>query len=58
MVEIVTHCPTTYGRRNKIPDAVSMLKLQKDMAVYIDKAGEMKPQELEGKRAYIPINNK
>ncbi len=49
VVEVITHCPTTYGRRNKIPDPVDMMKWEKEIAVPIEKAKNMKPEELEGK---------
>ena len=49
VVEVITHCPTTYGRRNKMPSPVEMMKWEKEIAVPIEKAKNMKPEELEGK---------
>jgi len=49
IVECVAACPTYYGRKNKKGDAVAMMKLQRDSAVTVKKALEMKPEELEGK---------
>ncbi len=49
VVEVITHCPTTFGRRNKMPDPVTMVKWEKEIAVPIEKAKNMKPEELEGK---------
>ncbi len=49
VVEVVTHCHTQYGRRNKMGDAVAMMKWQKEHAVRIEKVTEMSEEELEGK---------
>lgn len=32
-IETLTQCPTNYGRRNKIPDPVEMMKWQKEVTV-------------------------
>ena len=49
VVEVITHCPTTYGRRNKLPDPVAMVKWEKEVAISIDQAKNKTPEELEGK---------
>jgi len=49
MVEIMTPCPTIYGRYNRLGDAVSMLKAQYENTVTVDEAGKMSPEELAGK---------
>jgi len=49
VVEVVTHCHTQYGRRNKLGGAVEMLRWQKEAAVRVEKAQEMTPEDLEGK---------
>jgi 2-oxoglutarate ferredoxin oxidoreductase subunit beta len=49
VVEVITHCHTQYGRRNRMGDAVAMMKWQKEHAVRIEKAAEMSEEELEGK---------
>ena len=49
VVEVVTHCPTTYGRRNKMSDPVEMVKWEKQIAIPIDQAKNKKPEEIEGK---------
>ncbi len=49
VVEVVTHCPTTYGRRNKMGDPVKMVKWEKDVAVKIENVSDKKPEELAGK---------
>jgi len=49
VVEVITHCPTTYGHINKKGSAVDMLKWQKEVAVDKSRADKMDPKELEGK---------
>lgn len=48
-VEAISQCPTYYGRRNKIGDAVAMLNWQKEAAVPVKAAAKMTPEELRGK---------
>ncbi len=48
-VEAITHCPTYYGRRNRLGSAVDMLRWQKDHAVPVAVAARMSAQELAGK---------
>ncbi len=49
VVETISHCHTQYGRRNRMGNAVDMLKWQKESAVRIEKAKNMGPEELVGK---------
>lgn len=49
LVEVMTPCPTAYGRRNRLGTAVDMILDLKDNAVPISKAEKMTPEELEGK---------
>ncbi|MEJ5365925.1 MAG: 2-oxoacid:ferredoxin oxidoreductase subunit beta [Desulfosoma sp.] len=49
VVEVISHCHTQYGRRNKMGGAVDMLRWQKESAVRVEKAAEMSPEEMEGK---------
>jgi len=46
VVEVMTPCPTTFGRRNKAGDGVDMLKWQKEHSVTIKNAETMDPAEL------------
>jgi len=46
LVEIITQCPTYYGRKNRLGTAVEMMEWQRDQAVLVGKAGELKPEEL------------
>jgi 2-oxoglutarate ferredoxin oxidoreductase subunit beta len=49
VVEVISHCHTQYGRRNKMGGAVDMLRWQKENAVRVEKAAEMSPEEMAGK---------
>lgn len=49
VVEVISHCHTQYGRRNKQGGAVEMLRWQKESAVRVEKADTMSQEELEGK---------
>jgi len=48
-IEILAQCPTQYGRRNKLGDAVEMMEWLKANAVPKAKAEKMSPEELRGK---------
>lgn len=49
VVEVVSHCHTQFGRRNRMGDAVTMLRRQKEYAVRIEKAAGMTEEELKDK---------
>ncbi|MDI6854873.1 MAG: 2-oxoacid:ferredoxin oxidoreductase subunit beta [Deltaproteobacteria bacterium] len=49
VVEVISHCHTLYGRKNKLGGPVEMMEWQKQVAVKIEKARTMTPEELEGK---------
>jgi 2-oxoglutarate ferredoxin oxidoreductase subunit beta len=49
IVEVITHCHTQYGRRNKMGGAIDMMRRQKEDAVRVEKAQAMSPEDLEGK---------
>ncbi|NLI31395.1 MAG: 2-oxoacid:ferredoxin oxidoreductase subunit beta [Deltaproteobacteria bacterium] len=49
VVEVISHCHTQYGRRNKQGGAVEMLRWQKESAVHVEKADAMSEEELQGK---------
>ena len=46
VVEIISNCHVQFGRRNQMPDPVTMLKGFKDNAVPVEKARGMSPEEL------------
>ena len=49
LVEAICDCPTLYGRLNKLGDPAKMLLLQKEMAVPLQQAKNMKPEELQNR---------
>ena len=49
VIDAVTQCPTSYGRKNKMGSPAAMMQWQKDNAVMIQAAAKMKPEELAGK---------
>jgi 2-oxoglutarate ferredoxin oxidoreductase subunit beta len=49
VVETFPPCPTAYGRFNRLGGAVEMLQWQKENSVFVSKAAQMVPDELEGK---------
>jgi 2-oxoglutarate ferredoxin oxidoreductase subunit beta len=49
VVEVLTPCPTTYGRRNREGTPVDMMMWQKEHAVSQSRANRMSPEELVDK---------
>jgi 2-oxoglutarate ferredoxin oxidoreductase subunit beta len=49
MIEAVTACPVSYGRRNKLGSGYDMLMWQKEHAVSVEKAKGLTPEEMQGK---------
>ena len=50
VIDVITTCPTTFGRRNKLTDdGVKNLEWVKSMVVTSGAAKKMTPEELEGK---------
>jgi 2-oxoglutarate ferredoxin oxidoreductase subunit beta len=49
LVEIITQCPTYYGRKNRLGTTVEMMQWQRDQAVPVEKARELEPEELTDK---------
>jgi 2-oxoglutarate ferredoxin oxidoreductase subunit beta len=49
VVEVISHCHTLYGRKNKMGGPVEMMRWQKEVAVRVEKAKTMTPEELAGK---------
>jgi 2-oxoglutarate ferredoxin oxidoreductase subunit beta len=49
MVEVVSDCPTGYGRRNKMGSAVKMIQYLKENAVRLSNWNEMPEEERNGK---------
>jgi 2-oxoglutarate ferredoxin oxidoreductase subunit beta len=49
LLEIITQCPTFYGRKNRMGTAVEMMEWQRDSAVPVDKFDQLPDGEKEGK---------
>jgi 2-oxoglutarate ferredoxin oxidoreductase subunit beta len=49
VLEIITPCPTIYGRYNRLGDAVAMLRTQCENSISVEESRKMKPEELEDK---------
>ncbi|MBU0675151.1 MAG: 2-oxoacid:ferredoxin oxidoreductase subunit beta [Proteobacteria bacterium] len=49
VVEVMSNCHVQFGRRNGMPDPVSMLNWFKDRAVPVGTAADLSPGELDGK---------
>ena len=49
VLEVITPCPTIYGRNNRLGSGVSMLKQQRDSLVSMHDVQSMSPEELKGK---------
>ena len=49
VIDAITQCPTSYGRKNKMGSPAQMMQWQKDHAVFIQAAVKMKPEDLVDK---------
>ncbi len=49
VVEVLSPCPTSYGKLNKLGNGVDMLMYQKENTVSLEKAAQLTPEELENK---------
>jgi 2-oxoglutarate ferredoxin oxidoreductase subunit beta len=49
LIEAITACPVSFGRRNKMGDGYDMLMWQKEHAVSVEKAKDKTPEEMRGK---------
>ena len=49
VIDAITQCPISYGRKNKMGGPAQMMQWQKDHAVMVAAAAKMKPEELAGK---------
>lgn len=49
VVDVISQCPTTFGRRNEMSDPVEMVQWERDNAIPISKARQLPPGELQGK---------
>ena len=58
VVEVISNCHVQYGRRNKLGNAVDMLKSFRDNSVSVRKAAKMEPEDLEGKITIGVLTNR
>ncbi|MDZ7265540.1 MAG: 2-oxoacid:ferredoxin oxidoreductase subunit beta [candidate division KSB1 bacterium] len=49
VVEVMTPCPTAFGRRNRLGNGANMIKQLKEISVSVEKAATMQPNELKDK---------
>ena len=49
VVEVISHCHTQFGLRNKLGGPVEMMRRQQELAVRVEKANTMSPEDLAGK---------
>jgi len=49
LIEVITGCPTYYGRMNKIDNGVKMLEWQRDHAINLKQYGSLSEEERKGK---------
>ena len=49
VVEVISHCHTQYGRRNKMGGPVEMLRWQKESSVSLEKARTLSAEEMKDK---------
>ncbi len=60
-VDVLSPCPTQFGRRNAFRSAYDLIKHVRANCVSIEKAKELSPQELEGKMVvgeFVNLNGK
>ncbi|MDR3565060.1 MAG: thiamine pyrophosphate-dependent enzyme [Negativicutes bacterium] len=49
VIDAITQCPISYGRKNKLGSAGDMMAWQRDKAVFTQAVSKMRPEELQGK---------
>ncbi len=57
-IEVISQCPTYFGRKNRMKTAVSMMKYMKDESILKRKADTLTAAELEGKLVVGEFQNK
>ena len=46
VIEVISTCPTQFGRKNNMPDPVSMMRWLKESAIKVEKAKELSEEEM------------
>jgi 2-oxoglutarate/2-oxoacid ferredoxin oxidoreductase subunit beta len=49
VIDAITQCPISYGRKNKLGSAADMMAWQRDSAVFAQAVSKMRPEDLQGK---------
>jgi len=49
VIEALSLCPVSYGRRNKLRTAMDIMKWQKDNTINVKAAAKLKPEDIAGK---------
>lgn len=57
LIEAMTICPISYGRKNKLGSPADMINWQKDNAVSVKTASKLSPDKLEGKFLIGELHN-
>jgi 2-oxoglutarate/2-oxoacid ferredoxin oxidoreductase subunit beta len=57
-IEVVSQCPTYYGRKNKMRSPLDMMRWMKENSINKKKADKMEPEELSGKLVVGEFVNK
>jgi 2-oxoglutarate/2-oxoacid ferredoxin oxidoreductase subunit beta len=57
-IEVISQCPTQFGRRNKMAKPSAMIDAQKKASVSVEAAAKMTPAELKGKWVIGELLNK
>lgn len=57
-IEVVTQCPTYYGRKNKLKTSTAMFEYLKENSINLRKAQKMEEEELKGKIITGEFTNK
>lgn len=58
IVEVMSACPTHYGKFNKLGEASRMMNLMNEQSVSVEKAATMSEEELQGKLIVGCLRNK
>ncbi|MGZ4856908.1 MAG: 2-oxoacid:ferredoxin oxidoreductase subunit beta, partial [Methanobacteriaceae archaeon] len=57
-VEVMSQCPTYYGRKNKLRSPIEMMQRMKKDSILKKKADKLSPEKLEGKIVVGEFQNK
>lgn len=49
VIDAITQCPISFGRKNKMGSPAKMMEWQRDNAVMVQAAAKLKPEDLKGK---------